>query len=1526
MKKIFRMALVFALAGATLMYTGCTKDFEEEINKLDNKVNTLQNDLSGKLSDLEGQVSTLKSGVSALESAYKAADDVIKGDVSGLKTKVAAIEDAIKDLDKLASKDELKAVKEALEKKIADDLKDVKDELLAKAQNLQDQIDVINETLALKADADKVYTKDEVAEILAKYYTSEKVDEFLAAKADKDAVYTKDEIVAFLAEKADKSSVYTKDEIADILKDYMTAEEVQALLDKKADADKVYTKDEIATILLDYLTAEQIQALLDKKADADAVYTKAEIEEMLAAYYTSEKVDELLAAKADADKVYTKAEIEEMLAAYYTAEKIDEMFAAYYTAEKIDELLAGYYTAEKIDELLQDLKDAQDELDKVFELLSDELRSIVFLPDFYFAGIEATSYDFGSFLGWKMWYYTNYMGMPAAMGGFSDYLGANATFGAGALLYGYPYYLTDASGKDLYFMLDPETGDFARDDDGNLVPAKASTPDNLKSLYYPGNHVQGQIGEAKYNLNPSSFPVDQAEWSLKGRNVKYVVRSEDNTWTPVFEGITKDSDGLATVKYSIEHPEWLFSSVLGAYIDGLIYWISRVSGELYGSEELEDYGLVAFFFDHYLSNWFSNSGSLDNGPIYIGPKVLKQAATLEQVREGSYYNFYEYLQSYLAAWEYDYNNIPTMQLVGTLSDGRAIFSDWHAISSTEELVDHLAFRNDNPWVTYWDNCGLGKAVVAGGDDEKDLFPTAYYTLDTVASVKVKYNGGPVDLAELIAIHTVNFQATTSPIASFLNGYGYASYTLDEFNAKYPGYHFEFKQVPYTLGDELTGEQYYGQLSGDYGKMFTPCYVKSLSATQPVSVPIEKDDQSITGISSVGRQPMILATLVNDETGIIQAYGYFRIILVKDIKEPRTFVLPELPTVPYICGNFRISTNWHQFSDFVLEALGMDYKAFLNTYKFDGIWGYNGKKFEQIDDKMFTGTQTEINPGSWYGGNIGNNLPPFDKDSWRWGRGIYSVDYTGSSVNDAFIWDVLPQGVGEGKSATIYYRFSAGEEDIVYFAMTANVAERPHMVFATNKRANEWFDDIDGEAKNTVRMNVPVPTADKTEPVIGGDVTLFMRDINHWFVGYRPQLGLGADSDPLYAKFFNANAWSGDPDKGDPDYDGPAGLGYDDNELETHTEYYFSKEQPVIVDDVTGAQYPLYSNWWGDYYDESMADSESGPYDEDGVIAAGKLLYTAKTNAWGQPIMMTVGDPDNLVSVPEPFAENFVAVIYPRGEEEIEFEEGEATYTGVFDTDTIQYLTTDIAKKLLNLWSYKETDQAKMLYANVTAKNTYGFCEIPVEDGNFHIRFIRPLDVNFADQDVAEESAPDGFNVELVKFIDGITDWNNQKVLVDSTYKDKNGKTVVYEPKTLIPNVVKTVDYYAYYGFDSLRIDLSKAEVDHWQVGNPTRWGKLSGADGVAPKAKLKLGKIDDDEVFTEFADGEPAGSRKQGTTYIISMEQFSNLRDIYINYRNDEAFADEFNLRIPVSIDYAWGTLNAYLVVHVKDTGSTHQY
>ena len=54
MKKIFRMALVCALAGATLLYTGCTKDYSDDIN-----------DLKKSVSDLETTVSQLNAAITA---------------------------------------------------------------------------------------------------------------------------------------------------------------------------------------------------------------------------------------------------------------------------------------------------------------------------------------------------------------------------------------------------------------------------------------------------------------------------------------------------------------------------------------------------------------------------------------------------------------------------------------------------------------------------------------------------------------------------------------------------------------------------------------------------------------------------------------------------------------------------------------------------------------------------------------------------------------------------------------------------------------------------------------------------------------------------------------------------------------------------------------------------------------------------------------------------------------------------------------------------------------------------------------------------------------------------------------------------------------------------------------------------------------------------------------------------------------------------------------------------------------------
>lgn len=1378
MKKIFRMALVFALAGATLMYTGCTKDYGEEIDKLDSKLSNVESTLSDKLTSLEGQLSTLKSTVSALESAYKAADDAIKGDVTKLQGRIAAVEDAIKDLDKLATKEELKEAKEALEAKIAADLESLKGEVLAKIDELQKQIDALNAALELKADADKVYTKVEVDELLAKYYTKDEIKEFLDKKADKDAVFTKDEIEAFLAEKADKAAVYTKEEVDDLLSKYYTAEK---------------------------------------------------IDEILKEYYTKEEID------AQFKNYFTKAEIEEMLEAYYTAEQIDEMLENYYTKEDIDKALEAF--KEEID---GKLAEAQKKLDEAVELLSDELRSIVFLPDIYFAGVEATTYDFGSFLGFEI--YTLSKDDKYNID-YSDEEGITyATLKKGAKVEAGILYTHDAWGNPIYYKVDPETGDYVRDEDGNPVPAKNS--DTNKDVYYPGNFVMGQIGKARYNLNPSSFNVADAEWSLLGRDVKYVVRSEESIWTPIFKGIEKGSDGVATVFYEIEHPEWLFSSVVGGVVEGVISWVNVIR---------------KMFFD-------------EQGQ-FPGP------------REGSDYNWYEYMQKWALAFEYEFNNIPTMQLVGTLSDGRTINSDWHAVSSFEEVVSHLAFRTDNPWVAYED-CGLS------GDLDKDLHYSAYSTLDDVPSVQVKYNGGPVDLAKLIAIHTFDFESDRP----------YGNYTLEEFNAKYPGFHYEFELVPYTLGEIMTGEEYYGKIEGTE---FTPCRVRSVGG-KPVSVVIPKDDESIEGISAVGRKPMVIATLVNDETGYVQTVGWFRILIVKDIKEPRIFELPELPKVPFICNGFDLATTWFDFSDFVLEALGMDYKLFTKTYTFEGVWAYfnemkNGKLVKSFDKISVP----EESDDETYGDLEFEDAVNGDED---WGEYYYYEDYNGSGINNAFEWYVDPQGLGEDSSRTIYWRFTNGE-DVVYFKMTAEVAHRAKMDFVTNKLSKEWFDDIDGEVKNTVRHNPPVALANLTDPVKGGDVMKYQRDINHWFDGYRPILGLDEEaSDPVYKNFFNAQKGTNPHNKGYKDPD--AAQGFDDPELFTHTNFFFDAKQPLI-----NGKVQLWSNWWGDVVIGDV------------TYAKGKLLYAAGTNPMTDFEYIPIDDDvDNIQMVAKVYPNNLVAWIMPRYIDEDNWVEGDVTTEDAFGgpriSDTLVYLATEKSKELLNLWSYTETDQAKMLYANIVAKNSYGWCEIALPDGNFHVRFIRPLDVNFASQDIADESAVDGANVEIAKFISGITDWNKTSVIVkEMVPKDPNkpnGDKIW--SGYYVPNYVSTVNMYDYYRFTTLSIDLSKCEVDGWKVGAEDEFGPLT---EHIPGAQVQIGEVvkevagngEEQDVFHAYTDVT--------YPYVIPIDDFNNLRGIYVNYRNEAGFSGAFHLRMPIEINYAWGTMKAYMVINVKDTGST---
>ena len=1144
MKKIFRMALVFALAGATLMYTGCTKDYKEDINKLDSDVTALRNDLTTKINDLSNEVSSLRSAVSGLESAYKAADDIITGNVNALDARVKKLEDAVKDLSKYATKDELAAV----EKKIAEAKEDIK----------------------------------------------------------------------------------------------KTTDDLQ----------------------------KQINDLKAKLAEDEAAIKK--------------------------------------------------------------------------------LQDAQKEVDAVYGFLSDELRAIVFQPDFYLAGVEATSYDFGDFFGFEPFEIAAAKEMTVA----TDTLGntTKIVFPKKAKAEQRPIVVRDDKDKIVYYEIDPKTGTY-KIKDGALVVGNANNGEPFPYAY----NIQGQLGLATYDINPSSFPVDSAEWSMVGRDVPYVVKStEAEDWAAIVNSVVKNEKNQAEVNFTIENPENIFSTVTAAFTELLAE----------NEEEAE-----------------------------ADPEGTKKDAVAAAAEEAS---------------------VATVQLKATLSDGREISSDWHAVTSGEEWIDHLAFSLKNGYVTEnEEDCGA--AVVKKEVKVKDLYFDAYDAAENLPSVKVKYNGGPFELADKIDVHTIDMATEKINI-----------YTLDEFNKKYPSYHYVFELVPYTIGNNVTSEEMYGQIDGT---KFIPCYVESTGG-KPKSIVIEKDSED--GISSVGRMPIVLVYMVNDETGYSYAVGYFKILIDKDAREPetRTYEIPGLGKVPFICGPFTLSTNWHEFSYFVLENLKVEYAEFIKNYEFKGIWGY-----ENVDKngKVELVEIVEAAPGDTV--ELKYNDPKLKKEV-NYGTASYTQDKSGTGINDAFIWTVAPQDIGQGNSKSIYFRFESGAYDIVYFEMKADVAAAAKYDFGANKIANEWYDDIDGEAKNTTRINVLVPN--KTSD----DVTDFYRDLNRFFIGYQPSMVLTADSDPVYANYFDKNA---DKKK------------YDPSELEGSFTFYFADEQPAI----NGVQ--LYTNYWG----------------------TSDTLYVAqyeKKNGKDVMVEQTVQVDGKDVKVPAIIDTNVIAY---------------------FDSTVIKYYYKDgeaMSKTLLNLWSYTETNQAKMLYANILVKTTYGECEIPAGDNGFHVRFVRPLDVNFKSADVAEESAVAGFNVLIAQFVKDITDWNKQNVIVPE--KDKNGKATGF----YVANVIKDVNMYEYYKFTKLILDLENAKRDHFKIGDDDAQELLS---KVTPDAQLALGTVNDKGVFTESGTNE------------LDITDLTTLKTAAINYKNDRAVVETFNLYIPVAIEYAWGTIYETLVIKVKPTSDT---
>mgnify|MGYP003290716560 CR=1 FL=1 len=260
MKKIFRMAMVCALAGATLLYTGCTKDYSEDISNLESRLNTLE---GTTIKSLQDQVKDLENARKALEDAKQKAESAIEtlqGKVKDLETAVyPAVKNNTADINTLKT-----------------DVKNLKDRVQALEDakvKIDSAIQKINDDLAKKAD--KTYVDDE-----------------LAKKADLQ--YVKDTYATIK---------YVDDAVAELKGTLQTVQ--GEITNIKGDLDVIKPFVDSARVNISDLQKDMSQAKSDikdaKKAadDAQADASKAlsdisEIKDALKAIYTKAEVDAIV--------------------------------------------------------------------------------------------------------------------------------------------------------------------------------------------------------------------------------------------------------------------------------------------------------------------------------------------------------------------------------------------------------------------------------------------------------------------------------------------------------------------------------------------------------------------------------------------------------------------------------------------------------------------------------------------------------------------------------------------------------------------------------------------------------------------------------------------------------------------------------------------------------------------------------------------------------------------------------------------------------------------------------------------------------------------------------------------------------------------------------------------------------------------------------------------------------------------------------------------------------------------------------
>lgn len=456
--------------------------------------------------------------------------------------------------------------------------------------------------------------------------------------------------------------------------------------------------------------------------------------------------------------------------------------------------------------------------------------------------------------------------------------------------------------------------------------------------------------------------------------------------------------------------------------------------------------------------------------LYDAPEMISRSEnegslkvnylTNEKTKEGDLKIAYQISNPYLLESKQatGTDKVSVMALEVKLGNDTTITSDYAAIVPAVRTLRAIAFNSEAGTTT-----NQNKPYC-----DYDLYKTGEAAVENTANVTVQYNNGPIDLSKLLNIHYVQ----TDWIADNQKENEEHNDVMSYEEAQKFGLHFEYEILKYTTGKNETEEDKYGKVDALTGK-FTPCYVNE----QGTSVECPTDGVSTTGISAVGREPVVIVKLVN-ETGNVVLAGYIKINIVKKISELDFVVKSEKE--PFVCDESTWGITWDDMSGKIVEKLQMTKEEFRNSYEMA-----TGETYIKKDGKFV---------------QVVNNV---------YGDLTYINDTQVPTTNDIFTWTMdLAERINiseeVGRTVTLYARFNSktSDTDIVYIGLTTTILAQPEVTFG-DKIEKYWYPaDKELAARDFVRMNVPRPTS-STEPE--ESVTYYVKDLDDYYEGNEVKL-------------------------------------------------------------------------------------------------------------------------------------------------------------------------------------------------------------------------------------------------------------------------------------------------------------------------------------------------------------------------------------------------------------------------------------